>query len=143
MTPGAVVRRFFDLAADGDTEGMLELIDPDVVWFGTRGGVDAHRVVRGSDAFLRYLEEIEATWEQFEAEVERLIESDETVVAFLRETARGRGGLDVQNETAVIFKIREERIIEAQGYLDRDEALEAARLREQLGSRNGSDCRIE
>ena len=129
-TPGAVVRRFFDLAADGDNEGLLELLDPDVVWFGTSGGVDGRRVVRGSDAFLGYLREIEETWEQFEVKVERVIESDETGVAFLRETARSRAGLDLENETAMIFKIREGRIVEGQGYLDRAEALEAAGLRE-------------
>jgi ketosteroid isomerase-like protein len=51
------------------------------------------------------------------------------VVAFLRESVRSRGGLDLQKETAVIIKIREGRITEARGYLDRDEALKAAGLR--------------
>ena len=130
LTPKAVVRKFFERAAEDDTEGILELVDPGVVWLGTQGGLDAHRVVRGADAFLDYMQEIEQAWEQFDVEVERVIESEDTGVAFLRETARGRGAIDLQNETAMVFKIRNGRIAEVQGYLDRDEALEAAGLRQ-------------
>jgi ketosteroid isomerase-like protein len=34
----------------------------------------------------------------------------------------------VQNDTAVIIKLRQQRIVEMTGYLDRDEALRAAGL---------------
>jgi ketosteroid isomerase-like protein len=129
MTPGAVARKLFELAAEGDTESILELLDPEVVWLGTRGGLDANRVSRGPDAFVAYMQEIEQTWEDFEVEVQRVIEADETVVVFLRETARGRGALDVESETAVVLKVRGGRIVEARGYLDHDEALEVAGLR--------------
>jgi ketosteroid isomerase-like protein len=129
LTPEAVVRKFFELAAEDDTVGILELVDPGVVWLGTHGGLDAHRVVRGSDGFLKYMQEIEQAWERFEVEVERVIESDDVVVAFLRETARGRGAIDVENETATVFKVRDGKIAEVKGYLDRDEALEAVGLR--------------
>lgn len=128
IAPEAVVRKFFELYGEGDTEGISELIEPGVVWLGTYGGLDAHRVIRGSDAFLEYMQEIEQAWERFEVEVERLIESGDTVVALLRETARGRGTIDVQSQTAVVFKVRDARIIEGRGYLDRDAALEAAGL---------------
>jgi ketosteroid isomerase-like protein len=47
----------------------------------------------------------------------------------LRESARARqGDVDVHNETAMIFKVRGQKIIEATDYLDRDEALRAAGL---------------
>lgn len=128
IAPEAVVRKFFELYGEGETVGVSELIEPGVVWLGTYGGLDAHRVIRGSDAFLEYMQEIEQPWERFEVEVERLIESGDTVVALLRETARGRGTIDVQSQTAVVFKVRDARIIEGRGYLDRDAALEAAGL---------------
>jgi ketosteroid isomerase-like protein len=127
----AVVRTFFELTAADDEAGILEHLDPDVVWFGTRGGLDGHRVVRGPDAFLDYLREVEEPWERFEVEIERLIEVGDTVVAFMRETAQAsRGNLDVQNETAAILKVRERKIVEVRGYLDRDEALRAAGLKD-------------
>jgi ketosteroid isomerase-like protein len=127
----AVVRTFFDLTAADDNAEMREYLDPDVVWFGTRGGLDAQRVIRGPDAFLEYLREVEEPWERFEVEIERLIEVGDAVVAFMRETAQAsHGNLDVQNETAAILKVRKRKIVEVRGYLDRDEALRAAGLEE-------------
>ena len=130
LTSQAIVWEFFERIEKEDTEGVLELLDPGVVMLGTHGGLDAHLVVRGSDALLEYLQEVEQFWEEFEVEVERVIVSDDKGVAFLWETARGRGEISLQNETAMVFKIRDGRIAEVQGYLDRDEALGAAGLSE-------------
>jgi ketosteroid isomerase-like protein len=126
----AVVRRFLERAAEEDTEGVSELIDPSVVWLGTRGGLDANRVLRGRKAFLVYMQEIGQAWERFDIEVERVIVSGDTGVAFLRESARGRDAIGLESETAMVFKIRDGKIAEAEGYLDRDEALQAVGLRE-------------
>ena len=133
MTSGAlaVVRTFLDLAAAGNDARISESLDPNVVWFGTRGGLDEAQVLRGPDAVLEYLREIGEPWERFDVEVERLFEVGDTVVAFLRESAKARhGGLEVQNDTATIFKVRQQKIVEMRGYLDRNEALRAARLTE-------------
>jgi ketosteroid isomerase-like protein len=131
-TPGTVVRALFErIAPLEDSEGVRELLAPDVVWYGTSGGLDAHRVIHGPNEFLDYLQEIEDLWERLNVEIESLIEADTTVVVFLLETARaGRGGPDVRNETAVTFEVRAGKIVEARGYLDRSEALEAAGIRE-------------
>jgi len=48
----AVVRAFFDLGAGGDFARMAESLDPDVVWFGTRGGLDEDQILRGRDEWL-------------------------------------------------------------------------------------------
>jgi ketosteroid isomerase-like protein len=126
----AVVRAFFDLAAAGDFAGLAGTLDPDVVFLGTRGGLDEKRVLRGPEAVVEYVsDEITDPWERYEVEAERLIEVGDRVVAFLRETGQPRhGDLEMQSETAMTFKVRQHRIVEARGYLDRDEALRAARL---------------
>jgi len=49
-TPEAVVRRLVELMPAGRAEEVGNLLDPDVVWLGSRGGLDANRVVRGIDA---------------------------------------------------------------------------------------------
>jgi ketosteroid isomerase-like protein len=126
----AVVRTFLDLATAGDDARISESLDPNVVWFGTRGGLDEAQVLRGPDAVLGYLREIGEPWERFDIEVERLFEDGDTVVAFLRESAKTRHGLEVQNDTATIFTVRQQKIVEMRGYLDRDEALRAAGLKE-------------
>ena len=125
----AVVRAFFDLGAAGDFARMADSLDPDVVWFGTRGGLDEGQVVRGQDGWLEYMQEIQDPWKRFDVEVERIIDGGDAVVVFMRETAETRhGGLEVQNDTAVIIKVRQQRIVEMTGYLDRGEALRAAGL---------------
>ncbi len=126
--PLAVTARFFELVVSSrDSAAISELVDPEAVWYGTRGGLDQDRVVRGPAQWLEYIGEIQGTWEGLEIEVERAIEVGDRVVALTRETARTRdGALEVRSETAVVLRIREGRIVEARGYLDRDEALRAA-----------------
>ena len=124
----AVVRTFCDAAVADDLTRISDMLDRDVVWFGTRGGLDQDRVVRGPDAFLEYLAEITDTWERFDADAERLIETGDAVVVFFHETGRARhADLEVQNDTAAVFKVRQGKIVEVRGYLDREEALEEAR----------------
>jgi ketosteroid isomerase-like protein len=126
----AVVRAFFDLTAAGDFGRLLEILDPDVVFLGTRGGLDEKRVLCGPDAVLEYIrDEITDPWERYEVEAERLIEVGDTVVVFLHETAQPRhGDVEMQSDTAMTLKVRQQKIVEATGYLDRDEALKAAGL---------------
>jgi ketosteroid isomerase-like protein len=132
MTPEALaaVRAFVDLTAAGDFARLSDILDPDVVFFGTRGGLDEKRVLRGPDAVLEYLrDEIQDPWDRYDVEAERLIEVGDTVVVFLHETAQPRrGDFEMQSDTAMVFKVRRQRIVEATGYLDRGEALKAARL---------------
>ena len=126
----AVVRAFFDLTAAGDFARLSDILDPAVVFLGTRGGLDEKRVLRGPDAVIAYVrDEITDPWEQYDVEAERLIEIGDAVVAFLHETAQPRhGDLEMHSDTAMIFRVRQQKILEATGYLDRDQALEAARL---------------
>lgn len=127
----AVVQTFCDAVFADDLARISEMLDRDVVWFGTRGGLDQDRVFRGPEAFVEYLAEVTELWDHFEAEAERLIETGDAVVVFFHETGRARhGDLEVQNDTAAVFKVRQGKIVEVRGYLDREEALEAARRTE-------------
>jgi ketosteroid isomerase-like protein len=129
MTPEAVavVQGFLDRAAARDFVGVSDSLDPDVVAFGTRGGLDEARVLRGPAAVIDYLREVQDTWRRFEVEAEPLIEVGDTIVVFLHETAQARhGDLEAQLDTAMTFKVRGRKIVEMTGYLDRQEALQAA-----------------
>lgn len=79
---------------------------------------------------LDYTTDVRETWEQLDFEVDRVIDAGgDAIVVFWREIGRAsHGHLEVETETAVIFKVRNGRIAEARGYLDRDEALRAAGL---------------
>ena len=120
------VHTFLDLVVAQDTTALADMLDPEVVWFGTRGGLDESQVLRGPTAVLEYMREIQEPWEEFGVEIEQVIEAGDAVVVFMRETGRARhGGPEVQNDTAMIFKVRQERMVEITGYLDRDETLRA------------------
>jgi ketosteroid isomerase-like protein len=112
-----------------DQERQAQVLDPDVVQHGTRGGIDEGRVIRGREAVLEYWEDVGDTWQSLSFELERLIEADDVAVVFWRETARSRhSDLAIGYDTASVFRIRDGRIVEMTGYLDREEALQAAGL---------------
>jgi ketosteroid isomerase-like protein len=126
----AVVRAFFD--AGDDEARMSDSLDPEVVWYGTRGGLDEARVMQGPEAVLAYLQEIREAWEQYDVQVEQMVEIDDGVLVFMQETAQTRqGALELQDHTAMIFKVRNGKIAEMAGYLEPDEALRAAGLKSQ------------
>ena len=82
-----LARRFIALASARDYR-VAELLDPDVGWYGTRGGMDAERVVRGPDAYLDYMREVLGTFERYEFEVEETFRIEGGVLAYLWEAVR-------------------------------------------------------
>lgn len=125
--PLEIVRAVCDALMAVDRERFGELLDPEVVQYGTLGGIDQDRVMRGRQAVIDYWDEIVGAWEGITVDVERLIDAGDTVVVLWRETARSRHSeLEIQSDTAMVFTVREGRIVEARGYMNRDQALEAA-----------------
>jgi ketosteroid isomerase-like protein len=124
-----IVRELSAAINSDDQERLVQMLHPDVVQYGTRGGIDQDLVFRGRDAVLAYWQEIGDTWESQTYEPERVIEGDEVVVVLWRETSRSRhSDLDMETNTAGIMRLEDGKIIEIRGYMDRDEALEAAGL---------------
>jgi len=124
-----VVRGLMAAINGDDPDAQTRVLHPEVVQYGTRGGIDQDRVVRGREAVLEYWQEVAEAWESQSFELERLIEAGDVVVAFWHETARGRqSDLEVETDTASILRLRDGKIVELRGYLDRDEALRAAGL---------------
>ena len=129
MSAGAaeVVRELAAAINADDVQGLARLLDPEVVQYGTRGGVDQGRVVRGREAVLAYWDEVSEAWESQTFELERVVEGDGVVVALWREAAQIRDSdLEVESSTASLIKVRDGTVVELRGYMDPDEALRAA-----------------
>jgi ketosteroid isomerase-like protein len=124
-----LIRELCDALNAGDVEGAAELTHPDVVMYGTRGGIDQDRVFRGRQSVVDYWNDVGDTWAAVRFEPERIIESGDVIVVFWRETARSaRSELEIKAETAGVLKVRDGKIAELRGYMDRAEALRAAGL---------------
>jgi ketosteroid isomerase-like protein len=111
---------------------MAELVDPDVVFHGTVGGLGEGQVAHGVQQIRQVFEEddLEA-WDERRIEPEEFIDAGDQVVVLQREYRRGRGsGVELETDTAVVFEVREERVVGIQGYMDRAAAREAAGLEE-------------
>jgi ketosteroid isomerase-like protein len=127
-----IVREAYESFLGEDREKTAQLVDPEVEFHGTVGGLEEGRVAHGLAQIAQVFEEedLEA-WEERRLEAEEFIDAGDNVVVLLHEYRRGRGsGVELETDTAVVCAVREGRVVRIQGYMDRHAALEAAGLRE-------------
>jgi ketosteroid isomerase-like protein len=80
---------------------------------------------------MEFFETILEAFEQVRQVPERFIDCGDHVLVFLRSEARGRtAGLEINEQWAHLVTVRDGKIVRLQQFRDRDEALEAAGLRE-------------
>jgi ketosteroid isomerase-like protein len=127
-----IVREAFEAFLGGDQEKTAQLIDPEVEFHGTIGGLQEGQVAHGQSQIDEQFEEVDLeAWEERRLEAEEYIDAGDDVVVLLHEYRRGRGsGVELEGKTAVVVAVRQGRVVRIQGYMDRDAALEAAGLSE-------------
>jgi ketosteroid isomerase-like protein len=125
-----LVRDFVEAGQRQDWERAAQLLDPDVEMHGTAGGVEEGRVYRGLAEMIREFEAVDSeAWEERRLDPQEYLHVGDLVVLLLHEYRRGRGsGVELENDTAVVFEVRDGRIVRVQGYMDREAALKAAGL---------------
>ncbi len=124
------VRQGFEAMNRGDLDGLLDMLDPDIVWHQPADlpdAVVAHGHAGLMDIMQRWLEE----WDEYSVELEELIDAGDRVVVVQRIRGKGKGsGVETEMREAHVYKIRERRPVEAWQYRTKEEALEAVGLRE-------------
>ena len=125
-----IVRQLLEHWKRGDWRGGRELVDDDCeVVFSTSWFPDAGAYSVGREALRAWINFTEA-WEEFEVGVEQIVGTGEHVVTLVRLRGRGRAsGVDVDAEVGAVFALRDGKIVRYE-LTDRQEALEAAGLRE-------------
>jgi ketosteroid isomerase-like protein len=135
----AMVEAFIRVIGGDETAlgATMDPLDPDIVWYGTVGGLDEHQVAHGVQEVAEAVAESIATWEKLVLETERYIDAgDGRVIVLFHEIARSRhSNVEMETRTAVIYTVRDGKVVEARGYMNRDEALEAAGVSAQLPDR--------
>jgi ketosteroid isomerase-like protein len=127
-----VVREALEAFLGEDREKTAQLLDPEVEFHGTVGGLQEGQIAHGQSEIDQTFEaeDLEA-WEERRLEAEEFIDAGDNVVVLLHEYRQGRGsGVELETDTAVVVAVREGRVVRIQGYMDRGAALQAAGLRE-------------
>ena len=123
------VRRLYDAFSTGDFAQALEQAEPDFEWVPPER--DIQGPAQGRDELQRLLRNQEEAYEEFRIEAEELTDHGDQVLAFIRIRGRGRSsGVEFDIRAATVWTFDEGRLVRGKAYPNRDEALEAAGLRE-------------
>jgi ketosteroid isomerase-like protein len=124
-----VVRRVYDAYLSGAFEAALAVIDPEVefdVSMRPEG-----KVYQGHEGVVEGLRTWTGTWEAYRVDVEEIIDAGEHVIAVERQSGRGKGsGVPLAQQFFAVFTIRDGKVIRMVWLSTREQALEAAGLRE-------------
>jgi ketosteroid isomerase-like protein len=84
---------------------------------------------RGHAGLVRWLEDWAAAWSEFSMEPEEFLDVGEHVVMFVRMKATGvSSGLALERQDAMVFAVRNGKVVRVDYYNNRTEALEAVGL---------------
>ena len=113
-------------------ELQREGVHPEFIWDMTtfRGGI-LPGLYEGVDGANRFLAEWLEGFEHWLLEVEEFFDAGDQVIAVIRQRGKAkRGGPDVEMRFAMVWAFRDGLAVRMQMYASRNEALEAAGLRE-------------
>ena len=125
-----LVREFLEAGQRQDWERAADLLDPNAEMHGTVGGLGEGQVYRGLGEMVEEYEKVDLeAWDERRLEPTQFLHTDDLVVVLLHEYRRGKGsGVELEDDTAAVFQVRDGRVVRVQGYMDQDEALKAAGL---------------
>ncbi|HEX2360092.1 MAG TPA: nuclear transport factor 2 family protein [Solirubrobacterales bacterium] len=124
-----VIRRLYRAMDARDIDTVIELAHPAVEWVPDRRVGEGP--VHGRDHVIRFFSDRAEMFEGTRTEIERILQSGDQVLAFIRVTGHGTSsgaGFDVR--IAHLWTLTEGLVVRGEGYGNRDEALKAAGLRE-------------
>jgi ketosteroid isomerase-like protein len=123
-----IVREAVDAFNARDRDRLLGLMDPEIEF----RSVFERKTYRGLAEMVQYREDLDATLEEFHSEDDRFLDAGEDRVVYLyRIVGRGAGsGVPVSRENAILWQLRNGKLLKGVVYLDQREALEAAGLQE-------------
>ena len=127
-----VVRAAVDAFGREGIDGVSDHWTEDIDHRAAEGAVDDRGPIEGKDAMRAYMQDWIDTFDDFKTEAVELIDAgDDKVVAVLRASGRAKlSGIEAEITYAVVYTIRDGKIARGREYMTREQALEAAGLRE-------------
>ena len=116
----------------GDLDTWFGDVAEDIDYRAVEGAPDEHGPIHGKDALRAYMQDWIDTFDQFTVEPLEVIDAGEDqVVAVLRNSGRAKlSGVETDLTFAVVNTIRDGKIVRGREYWTKEQALEAAGLRE-------------
>ena len=129
-----IIRRAFEEFSRGGWEPLMGTVwAPEIVWNMAPTGIPGLGIYRGFDGLRSSFEDWFSTFpfEEWEQEVEEVIDCGEHVVVLTRQRGRGSAsGAVAELEYAQVVKFRGQKVVRVDVYLDRGQALRAAGVSE-------------
>ena len=123
-----LVRRLIETWLGGDAAGALALMADDVVVTQPPHQVDA-RTYEGHDGLMQAMADWGGQWDDWRFELQRLIDADDTVVAVMLQSGRGKSsGVEVTTTLGSVFHVADGKVSRWQMFFSEAEALAAAGL---------------
>ena len=126
-----VVRQVYEAATRRDTATILTLYDPEVELDASALGVEGRGgdTFRGHEGLRSLFDEWHESWGEIAYDYEELIDAGDQVISVATRHARGRAsGVEVEQRFALLWTIRQGKVIRVIWFLDRDEALKSAKV---------------
>jgi ketosteroid isomerase-like protein len=117
----------------GDLDAFLdEYWADDIDWRAVEGALDDRGPIHGKDELRAYWQDWIDTFDQFKVEPVEVIDAGpDQVVAVIRNSGRAKlSGVEADLTFAVVYTLRDGKVARGREYWTREEALEAAGLRE-------------
>jgi ketosteroid isomerase-like protein len=127
-----VVRDSWRAFADEGLDAMAEFWHPDINWRAIEGALDDVGEMQGADASRRYVQDWLDTFEDITSVPTELLDAgDDRVIAVIHVTGRARlSGVTTELRYAIVYTVRDGKIVRGREYANRQQALEAVGLEE-------------
>ena len=126
-------RRGLEAGNRGDVETLLEELDPGVEWHSALHALigGGQTVFRGHDGVRRMIRDLNDAFTDFNVDITEIRDLGDGLLAIGRTRARGKAsGAATETPIAYVTKIKNGKTVSIRGYLEPEEALEAAGLRD-------------
>jgi ketosteroid isomerase-like protein len=122
-----VVRRLFEVLANGDVDAALELISDDFVAVVPPSLSAEPDTYEGHDGVRRYFAAFEGQLDDVRFEALGMIEYGDRVLVSLRMAGRGAtSGIEVDQEAVAVHELRDGKIVRIEAHPDLESARRAA-----------------
>ena len=126
-----IVRQSLELWSNGDLEGFIQRLDPDIEWRTSGLYPDVDAVYHGHEGFRKFWHDFYETWETLTMEIREAVTVGDQVAFSFHFDATGRDGLRTGRNQASLATLRNGLLLRIENHTSWPDALQALEARRQ------------